>query len=702
MRTRLNLLASSALLALSACGQSPAGSSAPETAAVSLDRGVVTFSLPGETAAVTASAGGQSTNVPSFTVVSESRYLHDQPVLDPAALAAGQLRANGPGSTTVEVRAFGGAPARLEVRFAPSGPMVLSAVPDSSVGADGFRLRGYALDRAGAQVSVGSASARVVGGDSATLRILAPAAAGEACSAGEALRVGGAAVAPGVVIARAGGESVRLDVGQSQRLSAGAAGCLRLAAIPGARYALAFLDARQVRASRGGSEGRAPSPAFYSVSVSEAGRTAPAAAPSFAARRSVQAGVAHRTLAGSAEAGSPFVRAEPWREGERMVLRDGALGEPVAARVVRVYGGHLVFAMAEGDEPAGGRDAWVARADSAFAQLVQRGYPVLGGALTSTRPVTSAGSGQLLVLARREDGPYMGSTASVVSGGREVSMAVLNTAYGSTGAGVLRTLAHEVAHAWQQQYAWETRPGQVGAAGGTAAWASEGGAELLAWMVMRETRGTSLTGNWDWAAGADVPDQTAFALLAAGSRGDFTAGYASAASFQLDLVTRLVRRGVSEADALSMVARGSLEGWHGFDPSGARRAGLAERMRSRLGAAWDPAGALLTWTLSQALDDQLSDPELQNHTFRAVSSAGLSSARGWLPQAVLRSGAAAQPGHAASRAVLAGNSASLQWDYGSPNYFLLEDDGVGAAYRLRSEWNGAPLEATEWMIVRYR
>lgn len=498
------------------------------------------------------------------------------------------------------------------------------------------------------------------------------------------------------------GGDVRLEVGEMLRLPAGASGHLRLAAVPGARYALAFLDTRKVVEARPGFEGTAPSPGSYTVTVAEAGsadasRLRTPLLPgtpllSHGARRSVSAGAA-----------APTSRATPWREGDRFDVSDPGLAAPVRARVVRVYGGHLVLALAEGEEPEGGEAAWTARADSAFAQVLKEGYPLFRSVLSPTLPVTSAGSGQLLVLAARGTGPSLGSTATVPApGGGRLSYLLLNTGLPATGAGLLRTLAHELTHAWQEQYAVDTRPAGASGSGGAAAWAVEGSADLLAWMVVGRAQGLDPLGNRAWEAELSDPRLGAFSLLAANTRGDFTRGYDSGASFQLDLAARLVRGGSTLEEALALVARGALEGWHGWDAHGARREGLASRMRRTLDPAWDPAGALLLWTLSQAVDDLTPSPVLQNHAFRAVSTAGRDRTAGWLPPATLHSGGLATRGDPAAPVSVAGNAASITWRYGSPNYFLIEDEGRGGSYTLAAAANGVPLEGVEWMVVRYR
>ena len=53
-------------------------------------------------------------------------------------------------------------------------------------------------------------------------------------------------------------------------------------------------------------------------------------------------------------------------------------------------------------------------------------------------------------------------------------------------------------------------------------------------------------------------------------------------------------------------------------------------------------------------------------------------------------------------ATVAGNAATVSPAYGSPNYVLIEDNGVGGAYTLGASWNGAPLEQVAYTMVRYQ
>ncbi len=688
------------LLALGGCGDSPTGVAAAP-AATAADTASVTLALPGDTAALAPAAGRV------LALAAESRWLHDLPVLDAAALAAGRVVAAAPGSATLRVETPGRAPELLRVHVRPPRPLVLAASVAPGADADTLVLRGWRLrDLAGDAVSAGTDVARALGGDSATLRLALPPVADGACVTGaprQAVSVRGGDAAPGLAVTRSRRGDLRLAVGEAVRLTAEQAACLRFAPAAGGRYALAFLDTRKLRDAEAGFEGYAPSPLAYAVTVAEAGSAAPAPAAALRAPLRPASDVLRPALAaGSGEPGALVGRASPWTEGERFPVQDPDGAGTLTARVVRVYGGHLVLAVAEGEEPAGGSAAWLARADSAFAGAVETAYPLLRAALSPTLPVTSAGSGQMLVLAHRGASGRLGTSVTVTADGRKRSYTLLDTSWETTAAGLLKTLAHELAHAWQEQYTWETRPAGVGASGATTAWAVEGNAELLASVAAARAQRLGLTGNWDWAAGMGDGRLAPYALLAANTRGEFTQGYESGASFALDLAVRLVRSGRSEDEALALVSRGALDGWHGFDAHGGRREGLTARMRRALDAGWEPAGALLRWTLSQAVDDLTANPEFQNHAFRRVSTAAQGPALGWLPPAVLRSGGRAVRGDPAAPATVSGNAATLTWRYGSPNYFLVEDGGFGGAYRLGAAAGGAPLQGVAWMVIRYQ
>ena len=396
------LLAS--LLAAAACGTSP---TAPEAGRAPAGA-AVTLTAVGDTTAV---AGGAP------VLASELRWLDELPVLDPEALAAGRVQAAAPGTAPLRT-GDGGV---LTVRVVPARPLVLGASVAPGGDVDTLLLRGFRL-RELAAVRVGGEAARVLGGDSATLRLALAPLADAGCTGGgvaQAVDVQGADAAQGLAVARPRRGDLRLAVGQAVRLSPEAAACLRFAPAAGARYALAFLDTRKLRDAESGFEGYAPSPLAYTVTVAEAG----SAAPATPALRPPAAPSPDRAAAADASAPAGLVRrAAPWREGERFAVGDVPGAASATARVVRVYGGHLVLALAEGEEAAGGTAAWLARADSAFARAAASAYPLLRAALTPTqplhqrrlRPAPGAGAPRLRRRAGRQPHAHRGRAQAVV------------------------------------------------------------------------------------------------------------------------------------------------------------------------------------------------------------------------------------------------------------------------------------------------
>lgn len=685
---------------ITGCGSPTAPGGAEPASPLQLDRASMVLEAVGDSGGVTATLGTMTTRAPVISVVSEARLLPEAAVLDVAALARGVVRATAPGSAVLSVAAFGGAPARLAVEVQPRRPVVV-AVNEAAVGdGDTLRLRGYGL--AGlAGVSVGGTPVQVLGGDANTLLVSVPSLQAGDCSQGtlrQPLQVQGADVAPWISVARRAVDEVRLAPGQLLQLSPRAAHCLRLAPEPGARYALAFVDTRQVARARAGFEGQMSGPTRYTVTVAEAGTAA--------ARAILPNSFPSHSVDGAEPASTSrdarlFARSRPWQVGERFQTTSPAGDTAITARVAAVHGG-LVLAVAEGHSAEGGMDAWLARADTALRFFAASGYGIYGRALTHTAPTTSDGSGQLLVLAMREAGAYAGFNESRESAGRMHSVVHLNLAAAPvTAAGTLRVLSHEVAHAWQAQYGADTRPAGAADPRTGAQWSIEGTADLLAWWMLGRFHGIDPDANWDWARGMAQPATVPYALLASSAGDDFAAGYASAASFCLDLATRMVRRGASWEAAIGAVVRGSLDGWHGYAVSGARREGLAARVRPVLGAAWSPEEALLTWTLSQAVDDASANDVFQNRAFLRAQS-GPGALQGWGAPAVLNTGASATRVDVGAAAQVWGNAASVSPVYGSTSYVLIDDHGRGGVYSLNASWNGAPLAETGWALLRYQ
>ena len=698
---------------LAGCGNptgpsSDGGGSAPS---LRLDQTSVLLEALGDSAALTASLGGQSTRTPALSMRTEARYLTEAPVLDAAALARGVIRASAPGAATLEVTAFGSAPALVTVQVRPRRPAIV-AVSAWAVGdGDTLRLRGYRMDAlAAGSVTVGGTPVQRVGGDSATLLVTLPSLDAPDCSAGatrQPLQLQGADAAAGLEVLRRRRGDIKLAVGQALQLTPRAAHCLLLAPEAGARYALAFVDTRQTARAQSGFEGYLNGPARYTVTVRGDGAAARASSLAPSSSRSAAPERMRSSLSGAGAEPTDrdarvFARSTPWRVGDRFRAMDPQVDTLLTARVVAVYEGGLVLAAAEGQAADGGVDSWLARADSALRFFAAEGAGVYRRVITSNAPTTSAGSGQLLVLAARDNPAYLGFNESAEVNGRVHSVTHLNLATPlASSAGALRLISHEIAHAWQAQYAADTRPAGAPEWQTGATWSIEGTADLLGWWLVGRYLRIEPNSNWDWARAVEQPASAPYALLAASTRDNFSHGYASAASFCLDLATRMVREGATWDAALASVVRGSLDGWYGYSASGARREGLAARVRPLLGTGWEPGSALLTWTLSQAVDDASASEVFQNRAFLSASS-GPNPTQGWGAPAVLRTGGTATRVNYGAVAEVWGNAASVSPVSSSPNYVLIDDGGQGGAYSLAAAWNGAPLPSVAWALVRYK
>ncbi|HEX6912039.1 MAG TPA: hypothetical protein VF142_16675, partial [Longimicrobium sp.] len=387
----------------------------------------------------------------------------------------------------------------------------------------------------------------------ATLRftaLLSSAALGLAACGGDA---GGASpvsaeAAPGCTAAAA----VSLGVGETAVLSAEQAACFSLAAGSGAEYALAGYDARALEASRAGTAAGAISDPTYSIAdVTYGGARSVSTLPS-ASAAALPAHVARNTAAADAGEHSPFARTTPWREGERFSVAPIEGAGPVTARVVRVVGGRFALAVIEKDE-AGARKV-LEQAGAALEFLAQRGVPLLQSTFSADVPATSAGSGQLLVLATAWD-PARGAAATWSrEDGRDAwSFVWLNTNLrGGMGTGFemydhasfrIKTLGHELTHAWQA--AWMR--GEHGHAPPAAAgWSVEGGADFVALDLVRRYLNVGHASNWKWGENLEPGrESVVFALEPFGAQGRLTWGYFDASSLLRDLQARLVAGGLS-------------------------------------------------------------------------------------------------------------------------------------------------------------
>lgn len=700
------------LLAAAACGDGPHGPDVPE------------FDFTGDTVRIEAigDTAGAAPEGARLAVADERRWLHDRAVLDSASLDRGLLVARAPGTVGLRATLPEGDERNLVVTVRPDRPVVAGLeLPAEPVepGATA-RLRGYRLDRlADGGVFVNGYAPEVVSADSANLRFRVPGSTDPEVCRGAGV---GVVTADGARLLRELRYRVErpgateLAVGEARRLPAGAT-CLQLAARDSARYVLAWLDTEAIRNARDGPEGFGrqiePAPSLFSVTLADGVAPEDAGAAGDVAHRVLRPGPAPAPIAAresdvrtvrsdaDAECGDRDFRdpcagyrsrSAPWETGDtfRTDLPDGRSGR---ARVVEVHDGYLAVALFEEDSASfgpGRREAFGAAARTALDVTVPR----LRSSLTDTRPVTSEGSDQLLVLLSRFTtdtvltGSQSGLTYFDTDDRGRYPWIVLNLSAPWSGASAfLATLSHELTHAWSRQYLWET-PSVGGDRdwGLSPLWAEEGVAEFYAHETLRIVSEIGVTSNFPgWHDSSEPPPVQRYSSEARYAVGTLTRGYDHAASFLRDAAVRRHRTtGESWRESAAAVARGALEGWHGYDAFGARREGLTRRMRRATGADWEPVEAVLRWSVSQALDDRTGSSVYQNRSFASVSGR-FECGCGWRPRATIVPGTGAR--------------VTVTRRYGSTDFVFLDDRGLGGSYRL--DWSGTD-EPVRWMVARFR
>lgn len=522
------------------------------------------------------------------------------------------------------------------------------------------------------------------------LAVMAIAGGLSACGGGDA----GSPTSPTPPVLAAGctpTATIDLQPGQTASISAAQAECFRLAPHSGARYALAGFDARAVDGAQAG-----PEP-YFSGDASFLVGDGTGAAPQSAVQLDRMMGPAPVGIRreASADPSSPFRRESPWRVGERFPVKRFDTGEIATARVTRIMGGRYVFALVEADKE-GHTDRFMSDTEKGMDVLLRDGIAVLNRTWGAGEPVTSTGSGQLLVVYAAwnpAQGAGVATTWGAPDGSAVGTFVWLNLSvrpgmredYGMIDVPSyrLKVLAHELTHAWQQRYAYTSQPEGPRVTASGSIWAMEGTADLLAMEIVRRSLGIGATSNWGWQDRLKGQnDAIAYALQPADARGRLSRGYYDAASFLQDVQLRMVRRGAAADEALAQVARGAVEGWYGIDGAGLRRTGLATRVRAVLGATWDPADAVLLWTLAQAADDRTDAPELNNPVYASVSDDDQPLA--WKP---------------AVDELQAGKSFAYQVSRpaGSSFYVRMKDSGTGGTLAL-----GAGTSGARWMLARIR
>ena len=331
----------------------------------------------------------------------------------------------------------------------------------------------------------------------------------------------------------------------------------------------------------------------------------------------------------------------PWSVGDpipysRTDCTTGSCPPPPEARVARVFDGWLVLAVAP--SLGGDTERVLALFDQAAPLLRQHALPLLQAALSAERPVTTAASGQLVVVF---EGDVTGGGGVAFSEVRTEGTAThwirLETSPDLDLGRMLWLLAHEITHSFQAEFMARDRPLAGGAAQrGAGRWGIEGGATLVDMETLRRAAGLPLQGNLDYGA-APASEVESWLFRNAGARhGVLTSGYYTSAPFLRDLVLRRMDRGDAADAAFREVLRGAVEGWHGVGPEGGRRTGMTERMRTRL-PGWEPAEGVLTWTLAAAADDRVAGSAYQDRTWLRTGD-WEGRGRGWVPDAVIQAG----------------------------------------------------------------
>ena len=161
-----------------------------------------------------------------------------------------------------------------------------------------------------------------------------------------------------------------------------------------------------------------------------------------------------------------------------------------------------------------------------------------------------------------------------------------------------------------------------------------------------------------------------------------------------DFVYRLTQVGESYQDALRIVSRAAMEGWYGPYGQSSGQWGVVPRMERVLSDYWSPRDAVLTWTLSIALDDRTTNPVFQIPALHAV----------WNPD-----GIASWPAHGTYSLSSRLPQTETRRMPGSTGYFYVSNPGWAGVLMARAFTSqgavslaGAPMNDIRWMIVRYQ
>jgi len=492
---------------------------------------------------------------------------------------------------------------------------------------------------------------------------------------------------------------VTLAAGAAKRLTDKEAACLSFKGIAGSRYLLAYADTRLVTNAQTRAEWPWPDSAYAIVQDIRRAPFASVAVPSVTAPESgdarEQAPAAQALAAASSVPSScpllntfyPYCRATPYTVGQSITHYPGD-GRPPGAATILTVNGNLAVAVFTPDDDGVVPNA-KARADSALTWIRKRNIPLSQKAFSlAGLTSTSDESGQLYIALQAASSSGANWWPDQTNGaGRwaRVTIAVPpNSAFTDPTASytnALQIFGHEILHTYQYRWRFEHAGPWFGTLG--TSWAIEGGAAFFAQEMIRDQLGISFTGNTYF--GATQTQDAAFPLIGYGLRvRNFTFGYGSAASLLRDLVQRLVVAGLTYDDAVSLVLRGSMEGWYGINEEGQYHPlGLSRRMQAVFGRSWNPTDALLQWTMTEAADDLTSNKTYQNLTKKSYSPSTATNAI--IPEAL----------------IVPGSSVGVLRAPGTTGVFEI-DGSTPAAYRATSNIVRLGETPFEWLLLRIK
>lgn len=697
MPSRRTLALAALLAACSDSGPSDPHEPEPEPGdgALTVSPDSATLTAIGAELSLTVLQNGQ-TVAATLSVRSDSRWLEDRAVVNPATLGSGRVVAYGPGRAVVEVRA-GNRTDSVIVRVAPSRPWVAALEGPQGrthVGgpADTLVLRGYRMDGiTAANVLVNGDAPTIVSADSASLRFTLPIMQPAECE-GPAPNIllafsGIDGLLPGNFTRRREGE-VALSPGESIPLTAAQQACLRFEPATNAQYLLAWADDRLIEKAKSAPEFPWPDSVRVTVAPQLAGK------PTFGMAALPTPPRAEDVRPASAAAIPPgcplqnsflvFCRTSPWVEGETFAYYPAATQRPQDLARVLFVRGNIVLAVFRPDSALIASNA-LAKGTIALDFMAQQAVPLLQSIFSTGSPATTSDeSGQLLVTLESSPVAFASWFPDATNGhgrwGRVVLDLTPNSAFGSDlgdYSGPLLILSHEILHTyqfrwrWQRSVPWSTFLG--------TSWAVEGGASMFALEMVRQARGIPFLENTNLTGPASSAISLYFFRV-----DNFTEGYMDAASLLRDFTQRLVSAGLSFEDAMQEVLVGALEGWWGINEEGkALGPGLVARMRQHLGPGWDPVEALIVWTLSQTADDLTTNPEFQNLT---VYTGSASTAQSMFPPHGVVEG---------SVTVTATKPA------GTTGVFEIRD-GSGGSYGAQATVGGTSASSVRWRLLRLR